>query len=451
MPPLMSVRQAVDWICPPFLLGFKRRVEASSFATRLIRGTFWSLVATVFSRFLGLASSMFVARMLGKIGLGELGIVQSTVGMFSSLAGLGLGLAATKHIAEQRVHDPAAAGETIGFLSLISWTSGSLITLVVLLLAPWLAAHTLAAPQLAPELQAGTLLLLFGVINGVQTGVLSGFEAFKTIARVNLICGFANFPILVGGAYFGGLAGVVWGMVAVLALNCYLNFRAVRSEAAAAGIAIHYRNVNKHFNLIWSFGLPGMLSGLIFGPANWIANTLLVNQHGGYGEMGLLNATNSWFQAVAFLPNLLGQVLLPILATYTAAKDNRRALRALTITTWVNAIIVLPVVAVGCLFSRQIMELYGRGFDQGAPVLIVTLISGGILMIQGPITNQLIAAGKMWSYFAAHVAWGCVFVTGSLLFVSGHGAVGLASARLAAYVVSGIGVLVALRFGSNPA
>src|SRR5215472_10665409 len=135
----MSVRQAIDLICPPFLLGFKRRVEASSFATRLIRGTFWSLVATVFSRFLGLASSMLVARMLGKIGLGELGIVQTTVGMFSTLAGLGLGLAATKHVAEQRVHNPASAGETIGFLSLISWTSGTQMTLLVLILAPWLA------------------------------------------------------------------------------------------------------------------------------------------------------------------------------------------------------------------------------------------------------------------------------------------------------------------------
>ena len=446
----MSVRQAVDWICPPFLLGFKRRVEASSFATRLIRGTFWSLVATVFSRMLGLAASMLVARMLGKIGLGELGIVQSTVGMFSSLAGLGLGLAATKHIAEQRIHDPAAAGETIGFLSLISWTSGGFMTLLVLLLAPWLAAHSLAAPKLAPMLQEGSLLLLFGVINGVQTGVLSGFEAFKTIARVNLISGLANFPILVGGAYFGGLAGVVCGMVAVLALNCYLNFRAVRSEAAASGIVICYRDVNKHFNLIWSFGLPGMLCGLISGPANWVANTMLVNQHGGYGEMGLLNASNTWFQAMSFFPNLLGQVLLPILATYIAAKDNRGTVRALTITTSLNFLIVLPLAMAGCLFSRQIMELYGPGFVEGGPVLIITLICGGIMIIQAPITNQLVAAGKMWSYLATNIAWGFVFVIGSYLFVS-HGAVGNASSRLVAYVVSGIGVLLALRFGSDRA
>ena len=447
----MSVKQTIDLICPPFLLGFKRRVEASSLATRLIRGTFWSLVATVFSRFLGLASSMLVARILGKIGLGELGIIQSTVGMFSSFAGLGLGLAATKHIAEHRVHDPVAVGEAIGFLSRISLISGCLISFVVVIFAPWLAAHTLAAPQLAPELREGTLLLLFGVINGVQTGVLSGFEAFKTIARVNLISGFANFPMLICGAYFGGVAGTVWGMIAVLALNCYLNFLAVRTEAVKAGVPISRGKTAKHFELIWSFGLPGMLAGLIFGPANWITNTLLVNQHDGYAEMGLLNATNSWFQAVAFLPNLLGQVLLPILATYTAAKDSRGVARALTITTWANAIIVFPVVALGCLFSRNIMELYGSGFAQGGPVLTLTLISGGILMIQGPITNQLIASGKMWAYFAAHIAWGCVFVVASLSFVPGHGATGLALARLLAYIVGGVGVVVALKSNSKAA
>jgi hypothetical protein len=50
-----------------------------------------------------------------------------------------------------------------------------------------------------------------------------------------------------------------------------------------------------------------------------------------------------------------------------------------------------------------------------------------------------------------NIAWGSVFVIGSYLFVSGHGAVGIASARLVAYVVSGIGVLLALRIGYDPA
>jgi O-antigen/teichoic acid export membrane protein len=435
---LLSVKQTIDLICPAPLLGLKQRLEASHWASRLVRGAFWSVTGAVLSRALGLVSSIVVARILGKVGLGELGIVQSTVGMFSTLAGLGLGLAATKRVSEHRVHDPVVMGETIGLLSLLSWVSGVAMTVVVLFLSPWLAGHTLAAPQLQQELEIGTLLLLFGVINGVQTGVLSGFEAFKTIAGINLICGLANFPVMICFTYFGGLAGAVWALVANLALNCFLNFIAVRTETSRVGITITYRDWHKHLSLLWAFGLPGMLSGFIAGPVNWVTSTMLVNQPRGYSEMGLLNAANSWFQAIVLLPNLLGQVLLPILSSFAAARQNNHVKRTLSVATWANVVIAFPVVCLGCLFSRQIMALYGPAFAQGWPVLVATLLSAAVLMVQGPVTNHLIASSRMWAYFIAHLAWAAVFVAGAYLLVPTNGGTGLAVARLIAYATNGI-------------
>lgn len=443
-PHYLTMQRVASWIIavsPESLRSFWFRVRVSPLGHRLARGTFWSLVGAVLSRLLGLFASIFVARLLGKVGLGELGIIQSTVGIFSTFAGLGLGLTATKHVAEHRVINPVLVGETIGLLSLISWGSGLLMTLVILSLSPWLAMHTLAAPQLGRELEFGSLLLLFGVINGVQTGILSGFEAFKSIARVNVICGLANFPIMVGGAYFGGLTGAVWGLVASLALNCGLNYLAVRQEAMAAGVVVTYRHVHKHWPLLWRFGLPGMLSGLIAGPVNWGTGTLLVNQPGGYAEMGILNATNTWFQAVAFLPNLLGQVLLPILASYMATNNRAGMNRALVLATVANSIIVLPVVVIGSIFSRHVMGLYGAGFAQGWPVLVLTLLCAGVLTVQGPITDRLIAASKMWAYLLAVLIWGGVLIAGSYLLVPAHGSAGLAVARLLAYTIGGISVV----------
>jgi O-antigen/teichoic acid export membrane protein len=350
---LLSVKPTIDLLCPAPLLGLKHRLEASHWANRLVRGAFWSVTGAVLSRAVGLVSSIVVARILGKVGLGELGIVQSTVGMFSTLAGLGLGLAATKSVSEHRVRDHVMMGETIGLLSLVSWASGVCMTIVILFLSPWLAQHTLAAPQLQRELEMGTLLLLFGVINGVQTGVLSGFEAFKTIAGINVITGLANFPIMICCTYFGGLAGAVWGLVAGLALNCFLNFIAVRTETSRAGITITYTHWHKHVSLLWAFGLPGMLSGFISGPVNWATSTILVNQPRGYAEMGLL-------------------------------------------------------------------------------------LSAGVLMVQGPITNHLIASSRMWAYFLAHVGWAAVFVTGTYLLVPAYAGLGIAVARLIAYTTNGI-------------
>jgi len=37
--------------------------------------------------------------LLGTVGFGELGVIQSTVGMFGVFAGLGLGMTATKYVA----------------------------------------------------------------------------------------------------------------------------------------------------------------------------------------------------------------------------------------------------------------------------------------------------------------------------------------------------------------
>lgn len=425
----------------PFLSGIWQRLQRSPLASRIIRGTFWSLAGTVASRCFGLAASISVARILGKVTMGELGIIQSTVGMFSAFAGMGLGLAATKHVAEYRAKERSLAGETIGMLSIISWTSGLLMTIVMIGVSPWLARNNLAAPQLATPLRIGSLLLLFGVINGVQTGVLSGFEAFKSIARVNLISGLANFPLMLCGAYWWGLRGAVSALVASLAVNCILNFFAVRREAAKVGVTITFRHFHRHQNMIWTFGLPGMLSGAISGPVGWITSMTLVKQPGGYGEMGIYNATSSWFQLVVFLPNLLAQVLLPILSSYAAKNDRQGLNRALVLATWTNVVVIFPIIAIGCALSRFIMGLYGPGFVEGWPVLVLTLLGAGVLTIQGPITDRLVATSKMWAYFLAHIVWGMVFIGTAFLWVPAHGGAGLALARLAAYIANGLWVL----------
>lgn len=49
-----------------------------------------------------LVVTVTVARLLGNAVCGELGIIQSTVGMFGVFAGFGLRVTATKHVAEFR-------------------------------------------------------------------------------------------------------------------------------------------------------------------------------------------------------------------------------------------------------------------------------------------------------------------------------------------------------------
>ncbi len=436
---MTTLRAAVDAACPPFLRGYKARIEASPLGYRLAKGAFWSLIGTVLSRSLSVVASIFVARTLGKAGLGELGIIQNTVGIFGAFAGLGMGLTATKFVAEYRTKEPQRAGTMLGLSASVTWASGAMMMLAMWLLAPWFAQHTLAAPQLAGPIRIGSVLLLIGSVNGAQTGALAGFEAFKSIARINLVCGLLSFPLMVGGAWWFGLVGAVWGLVGSMAVNCVFSHLALRREAAAAGVPFSANLQPGQWGVLWQFSLPSVLCNVIFGPANWACSALLVNRPHGYEEMGVFNATSGWFNAVTFLPGVLAQVVLPLLSSQSAEADYGSQRKVVALAIKANAIAVIPVVLLVAGASPLIMSFYGGGFREGWPTLAVTVLTAGILAVQTPPIQAITASGRMWALFSAYVSYGVLYF-GLTFALLKWGALGLATARLFAYIVNAVWV-----------
>src|SRR5260370_15432297 len=106
-----------------------------SLATHFAIGAFWALVGAVVSRGLTLASSVLAGRLLGTTGFGEVGMIQSTQSLFGIVAGAGLGLAATKVVAELRSVDPPRTGRCVPVATTIALISGTLMALVLLVLS----------------------------------------------------------------------------------------------------------------------------------------------------------------------------------------------------------------------------------------------------------------------------------------------------------------------------
>jgi O-antigen/teichoic acid export membrane protein len=375
-----------------------------------------------------------VARVLGRDRFGELGVIQSTVVLFGTLAGLGLGLTSTKYIAEYRQSDPAKAGRLMGLCGLVAIVSGLLICAVVVVIAPWLAANTLAAPQLAPLLRIGSLLILLNGINGAQLGALSGFEAFRRIAEVNVKVGIVTCPLVVAGTVAWGVEGSVWGSVAATVVNLWLNHRALVTESGRVGIPVSMKGCLEEWRVLVSFSAPALISGMLAGPVNWLCNAMLVNRPHGYAEMGILNATNSWYYAVLFLPSALVSNAIPVLAERTASGDRPGLRKALALCLKVNLGVAVPVVLIGCLVSRYIMASYGTGFSDHWMTLVVALVTGGVMALQIPMGQIVIASGRMWLLAGIQILWAIIFCGGTWASLS-LGALGLVGARLIAYLV----------------
>src|SRR5208282_5367097 len=101
----LSLRSRLRNLTPNAFQGLWTRLESSPVGERLLRGAFWSVVGTVASRGLALAATILAARIIGKAVYGELGIIQSTVGMLGTLAGFGMSTTASKYVAELRGKD----------------------------------------------------------------------------------------------------------------------------------------------------------------------------------------------------------------------------------------------------------------------------------------------------------------------------------------------------------
>jgi O-antigen/teichoic acid export membrane protein len=415
---------------------------AGSLRARFAVGAFWSVLGAVISRGIVLAASVVCAWFLGKEGFGALGMIQSTAGMFGIFAGLGLGLTATKYVSEFRRQDPLRAGRILALSTSAAIVSGSVITVLMILLSPYLAKHVLAAPQLAIPLAIGSGLAFFGAINGAQTGALAGFEAFRTIARVNIFSGLASFPLIVIGVWRGSLQGAIWGSVATLAINWALNNRALRRECAKANISHQLAGCRRELGILHRFSLPAFLASMLVVAAIWVCNALLARQPQGYAELGLYAAADKWRLMIVFVPTYVCAMVVPVLSNLHGegnGADFRRVFRA---NLQFNGSLALLAAAAIAVFAAPIMAVYGKSFCGGQVVLIVLAFSAIAEVLNFTLGQPLIAAHQMWWRCAFNLILVVVLVGLASLLIPKWGALGLATSYGIAYAATNLALFL---------
>ncbi len=430
---------------PASFLPYWEKVSSSSLGYRFARGAFWSLLGSVTARGLNFLAGVAVARILGRHDFGQFGMIQSTIGMFGVLAGFGMGLTATKHVAEYRFADPAKAGRIIGLSNAIAWISGGIMTALLLVWAPWLAVHTLASPAMAELLRAGALLLILGGVNGAQTGALSGFEAFKTIARINLWMGLASFPITLAFAWSMGVLGAVWASVVCLALNCLWNGIALREVARRGNIPISYGNMRQEWSVFWHFSLPAVCTGLIYTPSTWFANMILVHQPSGYEHLGVLNAVYRIRQLPETILSMVLAPLLPALAEHFGRKDIKSYNRTLSLGFIISALIIIPVALLQTAWPTLSLLPFGREYLGHESLVRVVMLQSVLTGLSYPFGSVLASTNRMWFGFIYNLGYSLLLIALSWWLVPTHKAVGLALATTMTNCVSTIICLVYIR------
>ena len=418
------------------------RVSLQGLRARLVRGVGWNLVATVFTQGSTFALHLILANLWGRQAFGQYAIVQSTLTALTSGAQVVTSTTATKYAAELRTRDPARAGRILGLCGMVALAVALLTSLTLLVGADAIASRVLKDPSLTGPLMIVSAAILFNVVSGFSSGALAGLESFPAIGRAGMLSGTLYVVITAAGGWAYGITGATLGLALSALLQCVVLLVALVSEASGRGIRITTHAVTQEMGVLFSFLAPSAFNSLVAFPAIWVANTFLVRQDGGFQQMALFSAANSFRILVLFLPAIVNNVGLSLLNSQRGVAHEGRYRRVF----WTNLLLNGGMVTVGAaavaLTGRWLLGSYGDDFRVGYPVLLILMLSTLPETVAIAVLQTIQSRGKVWlSFFAIVVpCYGTLAVLAYVLTVD-HGARGLAWSYTAAMSVSLVAAL----------
>ncbi len=399
---------------------------------RLLAGTGWSLTGEILSKGLLFLSWIIVARLLGKVGYGQFGIIRSTITMFAIFGGLGLGLTANKFVAENRSSNKLFAGQIIGMTQIFAFVSGLLLAGLILIFSNYIAITLLKAPFLENELKLTAIMLFFSSINGAQIGILQGLEAYKKLALLNAIQGVTAFPLFALGTYYFGLSGSISAFALNIIISTLLFQIVIQKELKLKGIVVYFKNIKDTISIFWSFSLPAALTGIAVSPFKWYSEALLV-KFSGFDNLGIFQAAIVISSIVIAIASTLNAPLISIAANSSGNQSDMKLQYITMYSSW-YAFLILSVPFL--IFPKILIFLFGDQFND--PNLIKTSIlmllwCGMMLYYQG-ITRFIMLNNSIWFLFSTNIFEGLTLI-GAFYFFRTQGALGLGYAYVLSYVI----------------
>ncbi|WP_198028778.1 oligosaccharide flippase family protein [Mesorhizobium sp. WSM3626] len=395
-------------------------------------GLLWSTFGTVIVRLTPMITTILISHWFGIEFVGKFGVTYGTLMSSSLLASAGVSLMATRNIAAYSINDPATAGRLAGMAFLLTGGAAALIGLMIFLFAHEIAGRLLKQPELAFYLQIIAPVIVVNAMNTVQTAILSGIQAFRTIARLNVIFGGLMITLVPVGLYFYGLSGSFIALGCAYLGGCLIAYPAVVAALRRRGIEIAFREAFSQWRLVTRYAVPALLASLLYEPVNWICTAMVVNNPDGLAQVGLYFIAMQLETLLLFVPQIVVQVVIPMLSTGFGEADRRRVINVLGMGIGTNIAIAIGFVVVMMTFGNWFLVLFKLDPAQHWPIFMIVVLAAAIIAAALPLGQVPVSSGYMWTGLSITAGWALTFIIATW-FLQDRGALGIVMARAIAW------------------
>lgn len=363
-----------------------------------LRNTFFSSVGLYTEYVLGMLTSIIIARHLGPDEYGAYSLVIWLVAVGVATTNSGTASAAIKFVAELR-----GSGRTEMIPALLDFLRRAQRFFLLFVLLVGAAVFLFAGDRVAPGMNH-LMLMGFLVVSVAlrasymfNIGVAKGFENFRATAIVSLVSTPINLGLVIAAMFFDARVEWLLAVFVVSGMVFYaVSLRQIKPlvPARVAGVEIPEAlmgRVRRHMG--WTT-LTVSVGFLAASEVEVLFFTLYGNSHDA-GQFKV--AYQLAIGAAALVPGAFGALLLPMMAS-ALSQGGEVAGRRFVASTGYLALLAMPLIAFGAVFSHAVINvLYGDAYQAAGPVFAVCLAGAALTTMTYGGSSLLVSADRQRS------------------------------------------------------
>jgi O-antigen/teichoic acid export membrane protein len=299
--------------------------------------------------------SKFIAVLLGPEGMGINGLFQTGLDLIRQFTSFGLSQSAVRDVAEASGNDNKESVEkTVAAIRKLSWLTGLLGVVVVVILSPVLSSTSLGNFRYTAHFCALSCVLLFTQLNSGDLVLLQGLRKYKYLAQASSIGITIGLFTTVPLYYLLGINGIVPALI----INSIVTYLLGKYYASKIGISKLKLSIRESLNVgksMMKFGFLLSLSGILVSGCSYILRSY-ISYVGGLAQVGLFNA------GFAIAHTYVGMVFTAMSTDYyprlaAVCRDNMKLSELVNRQSEVSLLIISPIIILAIIYTPLALNL----------------------------------------------------------------------------------------------
>lgn len=364
---------------------------------------------------IGIIKSKFIAVILGSIGFGIIGLLQSSLTLITSLTNFGLRISSVQFLSKlTKIEDEKKISETITIIKRLVWFTGLLGALITWIFSSYISELTFGNLKYSIFFKWLSVTLLLNQISIGQNAILQSFRKINLLAKSTLLGNFSSLIFIIPIYYFYEIDGII--PVFIITSLFTLLFSWYFSQK----IKIQKQNVDLQQTLevsksILYFGFIISLSTLLTVLVTFLIRVFI-------GKIGSIEQVGLYTAGFALINSYVGLIFKAISYDYfprlsSVSNDNPIMINTVNKQAEIMLLILTPVLVLFIIFNKVIiLLLYSIEFVEITNMLYLVCCGTFLKAISWSISFVFLSKEDKKIYF-----WNELFTNIYFLFFSVFG------------------------------